>query len=502
MKKKHLIVIIPLLLIMYACLHNKNISPEGKNLELKTINKAEKRNVIFILSDDHRYDYMGFTGKVPWLQTPNMDRLASEGAYLQNTFVTTSLCSPSRASILTGQYSHVHTIVDNYAPNPGNLIFFPEYLQHAGYATAFFGKWHMGDENDNPRPGFDHWESFKGQGEYYNPSLNINGKRVSYTDSTYVTDLLTNHALEWLNNRDEEKPFFLYLSHKAVHAEFMPAKRHKGMYKGNTIPEPVTFRQTASDEYKDLKWPQWVKEQRHSWHGVDYMYHGGAELNEMVVDYCETLMGVDESIGAVLSWLEESGLDENTLVIYMGDNGFSWGEHGLIDKRHFYEESVKVPLLVRCPDMIEGGNTLNEMVQNIDIAPTILEMAGLQKPGYMPGESFIRVLKGDNENWRDRIFYEYYWEYDFPMTPTVFGVRTDKYKYIRYQGIWDRNELYDLENDPNEMFNLIDLPEYQDLVAELADELYTWLEETHGMNIPLKRTIKYRWGDYKHENQY
>lgn len=486
-----------------SCFHSKQINEQSdKNLELQKLKNGEKRNVIYILSDDHRYDFMGFTGKVPWLKTPNMDRLAMEGGYLQNAFVTTSLCSPSRASILTGQYSHVHSIVDNVAPDPGNLTYFPEYLQKAGYQTAFFGKWHMGDENDHPRPGFDHWESFKGQGEYYNPTLNINGERHKYEDSTYVTDLLTEHTVDWLNNRDEEKPFFVYLSHKAVHAEFMPAKRHKGMYKGKKIVEPETYSQTKSDEYKELKWPEWVKQQRYSWHGVDYMYHGNAELNEMVVDYCETLMGVDESIGAILSWLEESGLDENTLVIYMGDNGFSWGEHGLIDKRHFYEESVKVPLLVRCPEIMGGGETINSMVQNIDIAPTILECAGLQKPDYMPGESFIRILKGDTANWRNRIYYEYYWEYDFPMTPTVFGVRTDKYKYIRYQGIWDRNELYDIENDPNEMNNLIEEPEYQELVRELASDLYDWLENTDGLKIPLKPTVKYRFGDYRHKNQY
>jgi len=465
-------------------------------------NVTKQRNVIFILSDDHRYDYMGFTGKVPWLKTPNMDKLAKEGAYMKNAFVTTSLCSPSRASILTGQYSHVHTIVDNYAPDPGNLTYFPEYLQKAGYQTAFFGKWHMGDHSDKQQPGFDHWESFAGQGVYYNPKLNINGKRIQYKDSTYTTDLLTKHTLEWLENRDKDKPFFAYLSHKAVHAAFKPAKRHKGMYKGNKIVRPKTFAQTTSDEYKNLKWPGWVKDQRHSWHGVDYMYHQKTDLDSMVVDYNETLMGVDDSIGSVMDWLKANNLDESTLIIYMGDNGFSWGEHGLIDKRHAYEESIKVPMLIRCPELFEGGATLNSMVQNIDIAPTILDCANVKKPDYMPGGSMLKVLKGDTKNWRKKIFYEYFWEYDFPMTPTVFAVRTDKYKYIRYYGIWDSNELYDLENDPEEMYNVIEKPENQELVKSLANELYDWLEETNGMNIPLKRTVKYPWGDYKYDKQY
>ncbi|NND16532.1 MAG: sulfatase [Eudoraea sp.] len=461
------------------------------------------RNVIFILTDDHRYDYMGFTGKVPWLETPHMDALAKNGAYLPNTFVTTSLCSPSRASILTGLYSHAHTIVDNQAPDPGNLTYFPTYLQKAGYQTGFFGKWLMGDHSDDPKPGFDHWESFRGQGVYYNPTLNINGNRIAYKDSTYVTDLLTEHALGWLENRKEDKPFFLYLSHKAVHAAFKPARRHKDRYAGKKIELPATYHQTKTGEYRDLKWPQWVADQRVSWHGVDYMYHGNGDLHEMVQDYCETLLGVDESVGAVMSFLKENNLDKSTLVIYMGDNGFSWGEHGLIDKRHFYEESVKVPLLVHCPELFEGGIEPQEMVQNIDIAPTILEQAGVSKPEHMPGVSFVPVLQRQNLNTtRDRIFYEYYWEYDFPMTPTVFGVRTDQYKFIKYHGIWDRNELYDIKKDPEELYNLISDPGQQDNAKILTEALYSWLEKTKGMQIPLKRTVKYRFGDYKHKNEY
>ncbi len=480
---------------------NQNRKADLKLAELKG---AKKRNVIFILTDDHRYDYMGFTGKVPWLKTPNLDRIAQEGAYMKNAFVTTSLCSPSRASILTGQYSHVHTIVDNVAPDPGNLTFFPQYLQEAGYQTSFFGKWHMGGESDAPRPGFNHWESFKGQGEYYAPNLNIDGKNVQYDKDTYVTDLLTEHAIDWLNKRDQKKPFFMYLSHKAVHAMFFPAKRHEGMYAGKKITKPVTYTQSIGSEYKKLNWPEWVKRQRDSWHGVDYMYHGTADgtFDDLIQRYCETLMGVDESVGNILDWLKANGLDESTMVIYMGDNGFSWGEHGLIDKRHFYEESVKVPMLVRCPEIFKGGKPVERMVQNVDVAPTVLECAGLEKPANMPGKSFVQLLKGDEKDWRTRIFYEYYWEYDFPMTPTVFGVRTDKYKYIRYQGIWDTNELYDLENDPNEMKNLIDSPKLQPMIKQFANDLYDWLENSGGMQIPLKRNVYFRIGDYEHLNQY
>ncbi|HVG13973.1 MAG TPA: sulfatase, partial [Chitinophagaceae bacterium] len=454
-----------------------------------------------ILTDDHRADFMGLTGKLPWLKTPNMNRMYKEGAWFKNAFVTTALCSPSRASILTGAYSHVHTIVDNQAPEPRNLTYFPQYLQKKGYQTAFLGKWHMGDEDDRPRPGFHHWESFKGQGIYYNPILNINGKQVSFPDSAYITDLLTGHAIDWLKSRDKEKPFFLYLSHKAVHSPVTPAKRHVGMYKHQKYTYPPTMYQTASDDYKQLGWPEWVKQQRYSWHGVDYPYHTHQNIEELVQTYCETLMAVDESIGSVINYLKEEGIDQNTMVIYMGDNGFSFGEHGLIDKRHFYEESVKVPFLVYCPEMFKGGQTINSMVQNIDVAPTILECAGLVKPVDMPGRSIIPLLSGDTSGWRNTIFYEYYWEYDFPMTPTVFGVRSDKYKYIRYQGLWDKNELYDLEKDPDEITNLIDKPEHAERAKKMAADLYDWLEKTGGMQIPLKRTIKHPFGDYKHPKQ-
>lgn len=472
----------------------------SKDLSLANIRGVKPRNVVFILTDDHRSDFIGFVGKLPWLKTPNLDRLYKGGSWFSNAFVTTALCSPSRASILTGAYSHVHTIVDNASPEPSDNLYFPLYLQKAGYQTGFFGKWHMGEEGaaDRPRPGFDHWESFKGQGVYFNPTLNINGKQAVYSDSSYITDLLTEHAIDWLKSRDKSKPFFLYLSHKAVHSPVTPAKRHAGMYKNQKYPLPSTYYQTLSDDYKKLDWPEWVKQQRYSWHGVDFLYHGHQDIEELVQTYCETLMGVDESVGSVLDYLQAEGLDQNTLVIYMGDNGFSFGEHGLIDKRHFYEESVKVPFLVHCPELGPGGQTINKMVQNIDIAPSVLAAAGLQAPASMPGRSFLPLLRADTTGWRDKIFYEYYWEYDFPMTPTVFGVRTDKFKYIRYFGVWDTNELYDLENDPAEMNNLIRKAEYTPIATKMAEELYDWLEQTRGMQIPLKRITRPSFGDYRH----
>jgi arylsulfatase A-like enzyme len=226
------------------------------------------------------------------------------------------------------------------------------------------------------------------------------------------------------------------------------------------------------------------------------------DFQTMVRRYCECLLAVDESLGRILQYLDESGLSGSTIVIYMGDNGFSMGEHGLTDKRHFYEESARVPFLICCPGLLPEGSVCQKMIQNIDVAPTIMAFAGIEIPEQMDGLSIIPILAGKHTAWRDRIFYEYYWEFDFPQTPTMHGIRTDRFKLIRYHGIWDTNEFYDLENDPYEMKNLILEPEYQDTIRKLTSEIYDWLEDTDGMNIPLKRTVYPRWGDHRNKGLY
>ncbi len=477
---------------------------------------VKPKNIIFILADDHRYDAMGFMNKVPGLNTPNMDKMAREGIHVKNAFVSTALCSPSRASILTGQYPHTHTIVDNFAPLPAGLKFFPEYLKKAGYKTAFMGKWHMGNTDDAPQPGFDYWLSFKGQGVYYNPTFNINGKQVAHKDSAYISDLLTDYALKWMDGLDKSKPFCLYLSHKGVHAEFQPARRHRNQYKNLEIPYPRSMYLTQSDTSKiwgkkpslpaDYRYnlkdmPEWVKKQRYSWHGVDYLYHGYTDFNAFYRNYLETLLGVDDSIGSVMDWLKKNGLDENTIVIYMGDNGFSMGERGLIDKRHAYEESMRVPMLIRCPSVSKGNAAIEEVIQNIDIAPTLLDYAGLKKPEQMQGNSFLPLIRGEKTSWTNRMFYEYFWEFDFPQTPTMFAVRTDRYKYIFNHGIWDANELYDLRNDPDEVNNLIRSNEHQEIARNLRGELMDWLEKTGGLQIPLKK-INQKRNDHIYQGKY
>jgi N-acetylglucosamine-6-sulfatase len=454
--------------------------------ELNKLPRRKPRNVIFILSDDHRYDAMGFMGRVKFLETPHMDRMARDGAHIENAFITTSLCSPSRASILTGLFSHKHGVVDNQTNIRPGLTFFPEYLQQLGYETAFMGKWHMGHGTDEPRPGFDRWISFKGQGEYYDCQLNIDGKRARA--NKHISDELTDYAVEWIK-QDRDKPYFLYLSHKAVHAMFEPAKRHLGKYEDVKIDYPASMADTE-ENYRGK--PSWVKEQRNSWHGVDYMYHGQMDFDTFYKRYCETVLSIDDSIGRVLNCLEETGQADSTLVLYMGDNGFCFGEHGMIDKRHMYEASLRVPMLAYCPALIKPGTKVTQLVQNIDIAPTVLEAAGVQPPDYMDGRSLLPLLQGRDTDWRDMIFYEYYWEAAFPQTPTTYGVRTDRYKFIHYHGIWDTDELYDLKTDPDERRNLIDEPEHQDRIKQLRNRMYTWLEETDGMKIPLRRDVGFK----------
>ncbi len=452
---------------------------------------GERKNIIFILSDDHRYDAMGFLGKYDFLETPNMDKLAKEGAYIKNAFVSTSLCSPSRATILTGLYAHEHGVVDNQSPVRNDLVYFPQYLQKAGYETAFIGKWHMGEMqgDDNPRKGFDRWVSFKGQGEYYDPELNIDGKRIKRKG--YITEILTDYAIDFMKKK-RDKPFFLYLSHKAVHALFKPDKKDLGKYENVEIKHPKSMANTE-ENYRGK--PRWVKEQRYSWHGVDYMYYGEYDFDTFLKRYFETLLSLDRNIGRILDYLDDAGIAKNTILFYMSDNGFVFGEHGLIDKRHMYEESIKVPLLVYAPGTIKPGTVINELIQNIDVAPTILDIAGIEVPKYMRGLSFNQLLLGKQVDWRNKIYYEYYWERAFPQTPTTFGVRTNKYKYIYYYGIWDTNELYDIENDPEEMHNLIDQPQYKKLVKEMNKKVFDWLERTNGMYIPLRRDQDYIKGD-------
>ena len=458
-------------------------------LALSSALAQSPRNVILILSDDHRYDFMGFMPSAPaFLETPSLDRMRAGGAHVANAFVTTALCSPSRASIFTGQYAHRHGVVDNSTAVPEGTIFFPSLLQRAGWRTAYVGKWHMGEDSDAPRSGFDRWVSFRGQGVYEDPVLNVDGTRRAYPG--YTTDVLTAQALEWLGrvSADTTRPFFLVLSHKAVHAEFIPAPRHRGRYAAATIPYPATMPLAAADS----TWPLWVRAQRNSWHGVDFMYHGAMQFDDFYRRYAETLLALDEGVGRVLDFLEERRLDQSTLVLYMGDNGFSLGEHGLIDKRHAYEESMRVPMLAWAPGYITAGSTIPAMVRNIDLAPTILDLAGVRAPAGTDGRSVLALFRGEPASWQTELLYEYYWEDAFPQTPTVFALRDERYKYVYYHGVWDRPELFDLQRDPEERRNLAADSTQAARVTRMRERLFARLAETGGMQIPLRRPTGWR----------
>jgi N-acetylglucosamine-6-sulfatase len=467
-------------------------------LQAQRAGGARPLNVVFVLVDDLRFDALGVMGH-PWLETPNLDALARSGVQFRNAFVTTALCSPSRASILTGQYAHRHRVVDNNNPVPPGTTFFPQHLQKAGYDTAFIGKWHMGGESDAPQPGFDRWVSFRGQGTYL-PSpngLNVDGKAVPQRG--YITDELTDYAVDWLKARRQDRPFFLYLSHKAVHSNFVPAERHKGRYDKKPFVAPKTMADTP--ENYDGK-PMWVRNQRNSWHGVDFPYHSDLNIAEYYRRYAETLLSVDESVGRIVDLLRNQGLLDSTIVMFMGDNGFAFGEHGLIDKRTAYEASMRVPLLM-AGGGLPGGRTVEEVVANIDIAPTVLEAAGLALPSpgpavapggtpavvqvsaTMDGRSFLPLLRGERIPWRDTLLYEYYWERNFPHTPAMHALRGAQYKYIRYYGIWDTDELYDLRADPLETRNLIRDPAHRDTAARMNAELFATLAATEGSYIPI-----------------
>ena len=438
------------------------------------------RNVVFILIDDLRYDGMGFLQ--PELKTPNIDRLARGGSYFPNTLVTSSLCSPSRATILTGQTTRNHRIVDNNDSSEAGLVFFPSYLQQAGYQTAFLGKWHMGQNSDGPRPGFDKWVSFMGQGEYNaRPGLmlNVDGQRVP--QKGYITDELTDYAMEWLQKqRDPQKPFFLYLSHKAVHSDALPAPRHAHQYDTTAFRIPASAANT-SENYRGK--PMWVYNQRNTWHGIDFFYHTDLRMTEYLKSYYGALSAVDDSLGRLLDYLKESGLEKNTLVVFTSDNGFLIGDHGLIDKRNAYEGSIRIPMVVYAPGLVPAGVTNPGRVSTLDFAPTFLELAHAARPSQFEGQSALKLLSGEvaAADWKPADFvYEYYWEWNFPMTPTTFAIERERMKYIQYHGVYDLEELYDLAKDPEEMHNLIDDPSQLQTKVALRKALFERLADAGG----------------------
>jgi arylsulfatase A-like enzyme len=454
-------------------------------------------NILFVFADDHASHAISAYGS-QINQTPNIDRLAAEGMIFANAFVTNSICAPSRAVILTGRHSHLNGVYTNREHFDGAQVTFAKLLREAGYQTAIVGKWHLKSEPT----GFDHWEILPGQGTYYNPDFLTPGGRVETTG--YVTEIITDKVLDWLaNSRDPEKPFMLMYQHKAPHRRWEPALDHLDTYDGVEIPEPVTLfddyggRGSASTTQEmtiaehlydnDLKLTpprELDNEQLAHWNAAYEPKNeafraanlSGEELvrwkyQRYLKDYLRVIASIDDNLGRVLDYLDDSGLTDNTVVTYSSDQGFFLGDHGWYDKRWMYEESLRMPLIVRWPSVVAPGSVDSHLVQNLDFAATFLTMAGVEPAADMQGRSLLPLLKGDPPNdWRDGIYYQYY---EYPAVHSVrrhYGVRTRQFKLIHYYEI-DEWELFDLNRDPDELNSVYDLAEYSGIVGELKEIL-------------------------------
>lgn len=447
---------------------------------------GDRPNMIIVLVDDLRWDEIGAAGH-PYVSTPNIDRLAREGANFTRAFTTTPLCSPARASILTGLYPHASGIIDNLARDEQShrLETFPKMLNTAGYDTAFIGKWHMGND-DSPRPGFSMWAAMKGQGEALDPELNINGTRTQF--SGYVTDILTDLSLEFVA-KPRQSPFLLYLSHKALHPNitqyddgssgpspsgvpgFVAAERHRGKY----ADEPVLRRPNAG--VVPLDKPALMRKIG----SLPPLGEATMTTAETIHQRQEMLLAVDESLGRILAAVDAAGELDNTIVVFTSDHGFWYGEHGLSNERRLaYEEALRVPLIIRYPCRVAPGMRPGAMVLSLDIAPTILEFAGVEPSGSLHGRSLVPLLEGAHPDWRSSFLVEYYsdsvFERIFEMGYEA--VRTDRYKYIRYKDLESMDELYDLDADPYELRNVIDNPDYAEVLTMMRGELARLLDVT------------------------
>ncbi|MES2694557.1 MAG: sulfatase [Verrucomicrobiota bacterium] len=458
-------------------------------------------NIVFIFSDDHAFQAISAYGeKRKLIETPNLDRIASGGMRFDRCLVTNSICGPSRAVILTGKYSHLNSFPNNSNSTfDGSQVTFPKLLQKAGYQTAIVGKWHLISDPT----GFDFWQILPGQGGYYNPAMSKNGEKL--TMPGYVTDIITDVSLDFLKNRDKSKPFMLMCQHKAPHREWAPALRHLGFDKDRVYPEPdtlfddyagrgiaerdqdMTIEKTMTE--RDVKFaatPNMTPEQKKQWDAyyeprnakVKAANPQGKDLvrwryQRYMHDYLATVKGVDENVGRVLDYLEKEGLAENTIVIYSSDQGFYLGEHGWFDKRWFYEESIRMPLMVRWPGVVKPGSVSRDLVSNVDFAETFLEVAGAAIPADMQGRSLVPILRGQKPaDWRTAFYYQYYeWPTPHRVRPH-YGVVTDRYKLMRFEGTGeDYWELFDREKDPQELKSVYNDPAYASTKAQLEKDL-------------------------------
>ena len=500
----------------------------------KFVKATERPNIVFILTDDHAYQALSaYDDRL--IETPHIDRLAKEGMLFDRAFVTNSICSPSRAVALTGKFSHLNSVRDNFDVFDTLQLTFPKLLQKNGYETAIYGKWHL---KSRPK-GFDFWEVLPGQGHYYHPEFVTPTGTIQ--EEGYVTDLITDKAIHYLDSlRTKDKPFMLMYNHKAPHREWWPSMHDLEDFKYRKIPVPASLfdeyktKSRASEEaemrisdhmalssdnkiapeiLEKLNYEEflgWYKTayinqlnrltsgEQEQWHKVYGPINSNFEENapkgqaltlwkyqRYLEDYLGVIKGVDRNMGRLLDYLDEKQLTENTVVVYTSDQGFYLGEHGWFDKRFMYEESFRTPLLIRYPKVIKPNSVNSDLVQNIDFAPTILELAGLEVPNEMQGKSLVPLFNNDNANWRDALYYHYYEYPGIHMVKRHYGIRTNRYKLIHFYYDIDAWEMYDLEKDPDEMNNLYNDPahsEVQKMLHQRLEELREQYGDSDSLN--------------------
>jgi len=446
-------------------------------------------NIVVVLVDDLRWDEIGCAGH-PFVRTPNIDRIAAEGIRFRNAFCTTPLCSPVRACLLTGLHTHHHGILDNInrSEQSHRLKTFPQALQRAGYETAYVGKWHMGND-DTARPGFDHWVSMQGQGTSFDPLLNVDGRRQTFAGHT--TDVLNEKALAFAT-KPREKPFCLYIAHKALHpeltqrddgsitdpkaAQFLPAVRHRSLYANAPIPRRLNVKDSLQGKSALLREIE----------GIPPLGTSTGTDDETVRDRLRMLAAVDEGVGQLLEVLEASGKLDDTVFIFTSDHGYWYGEHGLsVERRLAYEEAIRVPLLIRYPKLtsagaLRAGSIIDDFAISIDLAPTLIELSGASEKMTVDGRSLVPLLRGEHpRDWRTSFLIQYNSDTVFPRVHRMGyrAIRTERWKFIRYNELEGMNELYDLANDPYEMRNLIREPDAQSISSDLNSQLDNSLKE-------------------------
>lgn len=518
-----------ILLLLFSC-----------NATNKPTKEEVRPNILFIMSDDHTTQAMSCYGS-KFIETPNLDRISDEGMRFDHCYVTNSICAPSRAAILTGKFSHLNGVTDNAKIFDGTQVTYPKLLQKAGYQTAVIGKWHLG----SAPTGFDYWSVLPGQGDYYQPQFIEMGDTI--TENGYVTDVITDKAIEWLNEKTPDKPFAMVYQHKAPHRNWIPATRHLGIFEDKNFPVPETLlddyqgRGSAARqqemEISNHLWDAWdlklatrdelekfgenntleiitdakqhdvegankrsedfeklyrvysrlSPKEKDKWHSayakrVEKYKNNKPEGNDLIRwkyqlymrDYLACILSLDENIGRIVNYLEETGQLDNTIIVYTSDQGFFLGEHGWFDKRFMYEESYRMPLLIRYPKAIQPGTISDAFVMNVDFAPTFLDYANVPVPDAVQGKSLRPVFENDGkkpEGWRESTYYHYY---EFPSWHSVkrhYGIRTERFKLIHFYNDVDEWELYDMQNDPQEMNNVYGHPEYQEVVKSMKEEL-------------------------------